>query len=59
MIIKEPGSRNLVRLMIFISWLSFVASVWLAHYDASFLFSGLFWLITAIILAAFLGATKK
>ena len=59
-LIENTGSRIVTLFMIVTSWLSFVASLWLAMFlTSNFLFLGAFWLVVTILLAAILGASKK
>lgn len=57
--VEEAGSRSLVRLMIFMNWLSFVISIWLFYFDAIFGLSAIFWLIATIILVGVLSSGKE
>lgn len=56
--IFETASRNLTRVMIFVTFLCFVASIWLGYYQVRFLLGAIFWFVFMIVLVALL-STKE
>lgn len=59
-LVEEPASRNAAVFMMVTSWLSFIASLWLAMFlSNNFFFLGIFWCVLTIILAGSLGASRK
>lgn len=56
--VAEIESRHLVRVMLFLSWLSFMAAMWLGWFNpAWWIFAG-FWLLVVFILMGVLASDK-
>lgn len=59
-LVEEAASRNAAVFMMITSWLSFIASLWLAMFLSNdFFFLGIFWFILTIALVGSLGASRK